>query len=98
MPHANIRSVLCIAVLLAAACNTPRVQPVPTSIRIVDSSQVVSSSVADLAREPMIVEHPNGTLFVSGYMDPRPKMWKSADKGCTWERVNLGTEEDGARA
>lgn len=82
--------------LLLTGCARVRTTPAPTSIGIVDSSQVVSSNVADLAREPMIVEHPNGTLFVSGYMDPRPKMWKSADKGRTWSRVNLGTEADGA--
>jgi hypothetical protein len=69
---------------------TPRV-----SLTITDSVQVVGD-LGELAREPMLVEHPGGALFVSGYMDPRPKLWKSADKGRTWERVNIGTEEDGA--
>jgi len=51
------------------------------------------------AREPMIVEHPDGTLFVSGYMrTPQtiPKLWKSSDRGATWSAVNVGTEADGA--
>lgn len=57
-----------------------------------------------LAREPMIVEHPNGALFVSGYgasyisgkkMD-EPALWESQDGGTTWSRVNVGTEADGA--
>lgn len=57
------------------------------------------------AREPMIVEHPNGTLFVSGYgrsangtPQTAPRLWKSADHGVTWQPVNVGTEADGASA
>ncbi|HME08402.1 MAG TPA: sialidase family protein [Bryobacteraceae bacterium] len=49
-----------------------------------------------LAREPMVVEHPDGTLFVSGYGQPGPKLWKSQDRGATWARVNVGSEADGA--
>ena len=53
-----------------------------------------------LAREPMIVEHPDGTLFVSGYgasyvsgnKTDEPSLWKSSDRGTTWARVNVGTE------
>ena len=57
-----------------------------------------------VAREPMIVEHPDGTLFVSGYgaawisgnrMD-EPTLWKSHDGGTTWSRVNVGTKANGA--
>lgn len=61
------------------------------------------------AREPMIVEHPNGTLFVSGYSGsgiaeggswgpPQtvPRLWKSSDHGATWSAVNVGSEEHGA--
>jgi len=57
-----------------------------------------------LAREPMVVEHPSGTLFVSGYgsqvtgVDPNvpPLLWKSSDGGQTWGAVNVGTAADGA--
>jgi len=56
-----------------------------------------------LAREPMIVEHPTGTLFVAGYgMLNRPtnvetpNLWKSTDGGKTFIRVNVGTTEQGA--
>jgi hypothetical protein len=53
-----------------------------------------------MAREPMVVEHPNGTLFVSGYgsgiLNQRPTLWKSRDHGATWSRVNVGTEAEGA--
>jgi BNR/Asp-box repeat len=56
-----------------------------------------------LAKEPMIVEHPNGTLFVSGYAGDNaptpqtvPQLWKSIDHGGTWNIVNVGAERDGA--
>jgi hypothetical protein len=56
------------------------------------------------AREPMIVEHPDGTLFVSGYgaafmsgkKSDEATLWKSRDGGATWARVNVGTEKEGA--
>ena len=48
------------------------------------------------AREPMIVEHPDGTLFVSGYGSGAPVLWKSGDSGATWSRVKVGTNADGA--
>ena len=58
----------------------------------------------DLAREPMFVEHPDGTLFLAGYgsqvtgVDPRsvPQLWKSEDGGQSWTRVDVGTADDGA--
>lgn len=48
------------------------------------------------AREPMIVEHPSGALFVSGYRSGRPTLWKSLDRGAKWARVNVGSEARGA--
>jgi hypothetical protein len=56
------------------------------------------------ACEPMIVEHPDGTLFVSGYGaafmsgkdTDEATLWKSRDGGTTWSRVNVGTKADGA--
>ena len=51
-----------------------------------------------LAREPMVVEHPTGTVFVSGYEggNVSPDLWKSNDGGISWDRVNVGTPADGA--
>ncbi|MFL6248708.1 MAG: sialidase family protein [Thermoanaerobaculia bacterium] len=49
-----------------------------------------------VGREPMLVEHPSGALFVAGYGEPRPTLWKSTDRGATWSRVDVGTEADGA--
>ena len=50
----------------------------------------------ELAREPMIVETSDGSLFVSGYGSGQPRLWRSDDRGSTWERVEVGTEEEGA--
>jgi photosystem II stability/assembly factor-like uncharacterized protein len=52
----------------------------------------------------MIVEHPDGTLFVGGFGAARvdgnrtdePTLWQSRDGGATWTRVNVGTEAEGA--
>src|SRR5262245_6810235 len=56
-----------------------------------------------LAREPMIVEHSSGALFVAGYgMRDRPSnvetpnLWKSTDGGKSFVRVNVGTTDLGA--
>ncbi len=57
-----------------------------------------------LAREPMVVEHPDGTLFVAGYgsqvtgTDPHatPALWRSADNAMSWTKVDVGTAEEGA--
>jgi hypothetical protein len=73
----------------------------------VPSTLTVSAPVHyidSVAREPMLVEHPSGALFVSGYgsqvtgVDPKalPNLWKSDDGGGSWNRVDIGTPEDGA--
>jgi hypothetical protein len=49
-----------------------------------------------VGREPMIVEHPNGALFVAGYGEPSPMLWKSVDRGATWSRVKVGDAAHGA--
>jgi len=49
-----------------------------------------------VGREPMLVEHPDGSLFVAGYGEPRPTLWKSHDRGVTWTRVDVGSEAQGA--
>ena len=51
-----------------------------------------------LAREPMIAEHPDGTIFVAGYKNAsnEPQLWKSHNKGETWAEVNVGTQVEGA--
>lgn len=52
-----------------------------------------------LAREPMVAELSDGTLFVSGFdgdLEKTPNLWRSRDHGAAWERVNVGSQADGA--
>lgn len=65
--------------------------------------------VDTLARESMVVEHPDGTLFVAGYggavprtrdeartgMVWRSRLWKSTDHGATWSQVDPGPDAAG---
>jgi len=70
-----------------------------TNIATGSTTLVVAAAVDHLdvvAREPTILEHPDGTLFVAGYGEPLPTLWKSRDRGATWVHVNVGMEGDGA--
>ncbi len=51
-----------------------------------------------LAREPMIAEHPNGALFLTGYRNAgsAPQLWKSIDNGTSWNKVEVGDISTGA--
>ncbi len=57
-----------------------------------------------LAREPMVVELRSGALLVAGYgsqltgTDPYsvPSLWRSDDRGTTWNRVAVGSAAEGA--
>lgn len=79
------------------------------------TSEVVEGPALDLQphhvrtgrvlREPMLVEHPSGVWFVTGYgsQDPRrsspeqpPSLWRSDDRGATWSAVDVGSRSDGA--
>ena len=44
----------------------------------------------------MVVEHPDGSLFVTGYGERVPSLWRSTDAGAAWSRVDVGSEADGA--
>jgi hypothetical protein len=72
----------------------------PSPARLEVAAQI--EHLDSLAREPMIAEHPDGTLFVTGYggriesEQTVPLLWKSSDHGSTWSAVNVGTEADGA--
>ncbi len=108
MPRGRTPSILASSVLLAVACAGERGETGgPAEIRTDEARLVLAAPVEHLeglAREPMFVEHPDGTLFLSGYgsqvtgVDPRsvPNLWKSSDGGSTWTRVDVGTAEDGA--
>jgi photosystem II stability/assembly factor-like uncharacterized protein len=88
--------------ITALLCNLASAQP-STVASLVQEQRV--DHIDQAAREPAIVQHPNGTLFVSGYGSPEgqppqtvPRLWKSSDDGHTWSRVNVGSENDGALA
>ncbi|MEO7520775.1 MAG: sialidase family protein, partial [Gemmatimonas sp.] len=49
-----------------------------------------------MAREPMLVQARDGALYVSGYGEDHPLLWRSSDNGAHWERVNVGTPANGA--
>jgi hypothetical protein len=81
-----------VSIALTTACSS---LPPSTSVTtLVDVQRV--DSVGVIAREPMLAEHPDGTLFVAGYGEPRPTLFRSADRGATWTRVDVGSEAGGA--
>jgi len=61
--------------------------------------------IGSLAREPMVVEHPSGPLFLAGFgsqltatdWTAPPLLWRSDDQGKSWQEVNVGKTEDGAQ-
>jgi hypothetical protein len=74
--------------LLAAGCASA-----PPATELVVTQRV--EHLDKVAREPMLAEHPQGALFVSGYWEPRPALWKSQDRGATWSRVDVGPAAEG---
>ncbi|WP_373064861.1 hypothetical protein [Gemmatimonas sp.] len=69
------------------------------------TSPVERSTVAEtrdpsnlMAREPMLAQAPDGSLYVSGYGEDYEVLWRSTDGGAQWVRVNVGTAADGAVA
>ena len=91
--------ILSVAVLLAAssASGTMDAQ-VATDAQTVGQLRLSRpvDHVGKMARETMIVEHPSGALFVAGYGESVPTLWKSDDRGKTWREVNVGSRADGA--
>lgn len=81
--------------MLGACSRAPEQQQSPPAD---PATSIIFSAPVDhldgLAREPMLVEHPDGTLFVSGYGEPVPRLWRSNDAGVTWSRVDVGSEAD----
>ncbi len=90
---------------IACAADEPEITPVSEA----GSTQLLlappTHHTVGVVREPALVEHPSGTLFVSGYGSQTadqshplqvPQLYKSTDEGASWDPVNLGTAEDGA--
>ncbi|MEP7008809.1 MAG: sialidase family protein [Acidobacteriota bacterium] len=90
---------LCSSLLaLAAGCSlapdAARLPRAPEATALILAPPV--EHLGQRTREPMVVEHPSGTLFVAGYGESTPTLWASRDEGATWDRVNVGTEAQGA--
>lgn len=84
-------SLLLLTAVIACATQGERAPAAPT-LTLADSSEFIGR----LGREPMIVQHPAGAVFVAGYGDTVPHLWRSNDIGRTWASVNVGTRADGA--
>ncbi len=90
------------SMLLAASAGGGSTPAAPTQADTLATSDPVHHLDVD-AREPMLVEHPDGALFVTGYgrdiptTEQPPRLWKSNDRGATWERVDVGSVADGAK-
>jgi len=97
MKRARLAAALSAGLVLAACGDDATESPAPTSTT--PKPLVLSEPVEHLdalAREPMIVEHRNGTLFVTGYGSETPRLWRSGDGGATWAAVDVGDAAGGA--
>lgn len=97
-----------VAALSGCLANT---LPAPPDLPGLAIGEAVRVDAAQPAREPAILEAPDGTLFVAGFWGfgrhteypgspanvlQAPLLWRSADAGATWERLDTGTPLDGA--
>ncbi len=82
-----------VVILLFTFCLTAMAQ---SNTELIVKNKI--DHITSLAREPMVCEHPNGTLFVSGYRNGSgsPQLWKSNSAGKTWQKVEVGTTDQGA--
>lgn len=104
MPKTTLLTLVTLWMLLHPAAGEPTCSKVvaqsPRLHRAAAVSKLILTRRVDHldapTREPMIVEHPSGVQFVTGYRAHRPTLWKSGDHGRTWTRVNVGTESKGA--
>ncbi|REJ73230.1 MAG: exo-alpha-sialidase [Acidobacteria bacterium] len=91
-----------------AAGQPPTREPASPEVVVPDVLKTASEVVVlgRLAREPMLAELSTGELFLAGYgaqsatsshPDQAPFLWRSDDRGATWEVVDVGGPETGAR-
>lgn len=83
-------------VLLPLACVSDEEAAGPVTVTVDEPVDYLSPDSSNVI-EPMVVEHPDGTLFVCGYgARGGPRLYRSGTAGQSWERVEIGTAEDGA--
>jgi hypothetical protein len=94
------QAVASLLVALVSGCavkSTPA--PAVTSLTL---SGPIEHLATFAVREPMVVEHPEGALFVAGFTraieetQKPPKLFISIDGGTTWEAVDVGSPDQGA--
>lgn len=93
-----MRRLLALFALSLAACMQPAGRsPEPhASTGALELIQEVEVHRLGGLAEPMLVESPNGAIFVSGYNGQLPVLWKSTDLGATWRSIDVGTSANGA--
>jgi hypothetical protein len=92
----RLPSLVLAATFLAACSTAPDDGEMgnPAALELV--ALPTTDHLGHLAREPMIVEGSDGSLFVAGYGADMPTLWRSADGGDSWASVDVGSEADGA--
>lgn len=70
----------------SAACASGGSGRATTSLPLVEQVTTLGTRT----REPMLVQHPNGTLFVAGYAIASQGVWMSTDLGKRWAPVTFG--------
>ena len=98
IPVAQLGLFLVLLVLIGARCANVDSDSASAGASEYELAPLPTADHVDgLAREPMVVETNDGTLYVTGYGGgPTPRLWRSADGGRSWTRVEIGTEADGA--
>ncbi len=79
------------ALIVVGACASRGNAPVAPTL--VPLEQV--TTVGTRTREPMLVQHPNGTLFAAGYAVASQGVWTSTDLGKRWTPVAFGENAAG---
>ncbi|HUQ18208.1 MAG TPA: sialidase family protein [Gemmatimonadaceae bacterium] len=89
----RIGSMAVLAASIACAATASSHDPSPRTLRLTQRVEHIDLA----AREPMVVQHPDGTLFVAGYFgETVPTLYRSSDRGASWERVSVGADAEGA--
>ena len=86
----GIAAVASIATL--NGCSSRRNTTAPEQLTTLDAVDVIGRR----AREPMIARGVDRTLFVTGYGEDTPSLWRTNDEGRTWTGVDVGAAKDGA--
>lgn len=86
---------LILSIVLCSISQVFYGQEIRSQLKVTDSVYVLAKHEAF---EPMLVEHPNGDLYVAGYANEtkEPQLWKSTNRGQSWEKIYVGKYEEGA--